>query len=268
MVTTAVFLSPGPQQGREPFGGHLFTCPLFLAWQAHRPDLKRSLCQGQSHVTCPLASRGGYGWVSGGNGGNMSVTTCDPGHASSWPASPAQSAQATGPLSMLTSNQVLVAADTDPLFPPAMATVRAECSRTPVPWILSHVDVGLGGCFQARSILNASAEKRGAPQLSESGWDTAHSISCWPVSTRAGQPGLRPASSWLSVQVPARSREPGSVQQDIPGRSASGVIRRTQTEEQCWRSYLTVNFIPCNGFSSTSTHRLHCSMLRWQGTKD
>lgn len=43
-----------------------------------------------------------------------------------------------------------------------------------VPWILSAVDVGPGGCFQARSILNAFAKTRGAPWLSESGWDTAH----------------------------------------------------------------------------------------------
>lgn len=91
-----------------------------------------------------------------------------------------------------------------------------------VPWILSAVDVGPGGCFQARSILNAFAKTRGAPWLSESGWDTAHSISCWPMATRAGQPGLQPASTWLSLQTPARSMEPGSGQQDLPRRSANG----------------------------------------------
>lgn len=153
------------------------------------------------------------------------------------------------PLSMLTSNQVLVAADTDALFPPAMATVRAERSRMPVPWILSHVDMGLRGCFQARSILNASAEKRGAPRLSESGWDTAHSISCWPVSTRAGQPGLQPASTWLSVQIPARSREPGSVQQDLPARPASGDKRRRQRTSA---AVIPDSQLPCSDLSSTS----------------
>lgn len=85
-------------------------------------------------------------------------------------------------------------------------------------WILPTVDVGPGGRFQARSILNAFAKTQGAPWLSESGWDTAHSISCWPMSTRVRQSGLQPAFTWLSLQTPARSMEAESGQQDLPGR--------------------------------------------------
>lgn len=88
-----------------------------------------------------------------------------------------------------------------------------------VPWILSAVDVSPGGCFQARSILNAFAKTWGAPWLSESGWDTAHSISCWPVSTSTGQPGLQPASTWICLQT----------QQ---GQWSQGLDKRTFLEDQ------------------------------------
>lgn len=115
-----------------------------------------------------------------------------------------------------------------------------------VPWILSAVDVGPGGCFQARSILNAFAKTRGAPWLSESGWDTAHSISCWPMATRAGQPGLQPASTWLFLQTPARSMEPGSGQQDLPGRSANGI-----SSAEGGAVLVTPSSLLGNGFPST-----------------
>lgn len=133
-------------------------------------------------------------------------------------------------------------------------------------WILSTVDVGPGGRFQARSILNAFAKTRGAPWLSESGWDTAHSISCWPMSTRVGQSGLQPASTWLSLQTPARSMEAECGQQDLPGRSANG-------NKQCKRGAVLMitadSQVHCcvMDFLQQST-RLCCSVLRLQKIKD
>lgn len=124
-----------------------------------------------------------------------------------------------------------------------------------VAWILSTVDVGPGGRFQARSILNAFAKTRGAPWLSESGWDTAHSISCWPMSTRVGQSGLQP-----------RSMEAESGQQDLPGRSANG-------NKQCKRGAVLMitadSQVHCSvmDFLQHST-RLCCSVLRLQKIKD
>lgn len=164
---------------------------------------------------------------------------------------------------MCTSNQVSVAANNDPLFPPVMATTRA--GRL-VSWILSAVDVGLEGCFQVRSILSAFAETRGAPRLNESGWDTVHSISCWPLSTGAGQPGLQPASTWPPVQGPSRSREIGSVYRAfLEGQpvGANGANRATVLlaipESQAHSRAMVLQH---------STHRLSCPMLRRQDTKD
>lgn len=119
-----------------------------------------------------------------------------------------------------------------------------------MPCILSAVDVDLGGCFQARSILTAFAETRGAPRLSESGWDTAHSISCWPVSTRAGQPGLQPASTWLSGQGPARSREPGPCNRTF----LEGQLAGTNGANRGAVLAVIPDSQACNGFSATFQH--------------
>lgn len=54
-----------------------------------------------------------------------------------------------------------MAADKDPLFPPIMATARENLWDAGALDSLA-VDVGLGSCFQARSILNAFAKTRGA----------------------------------------------------------------------------------------------------------
>lgn len=164
---------------------------------------------------------------------------------------------------MCTLNQVSVAGNNDLLFPPVMVTTRA--GRL-VSWILSAVDVGLGGCFQARSILSAFAETRGAPRLNELGWDTAHSISCWPLSTGAGQPGLQPASTWLPVQGLARSREIGSVHraflegQSVGANGANRVTVLLAIPESQAHSHAMV--------LQHSTHCLYCPMLRRQDTKD
>lgn len=176
------------------------------------------------------------------------------GSDSPCPVSPTNTAQVTHHTEYFyfKSSARLVAADTDPLFLPIMAAARAKLWEL-VPWILSAVDVGLGGCFQARSILKAFAKTRGAPWLSESrlGHCPLHFLL---ASVHKSWAARAAASVYLAFPAKSSKVNGARVWAAGPSWKISQWEEMVQMEEQYWWSHPTVKFIPVQRFFFIISH--------------